>query len=137
MTENKSQTVGRNVKRLRTARRWSQVDLARELGKNGLAMHQTTIAKLEAGKRPTTANEVATLAWVFRVGLLDILTDGEVDAEFQAEMAAVDERARRLALDASRGWRDAYEKGYVAGWDASRSAQREGEADATDQNDQA
>lgn len=50
------------VRELRKARGWSQDELARRLSANGFAMHQTTVAKLEGGTRPTSVDEVAALA---------------------------------------------------------------------------
>jgi transcriptional regulator with XRE-family HTH domain len=58
---------GRNVARLREERDWSQAELARRLTALGFEMHQTTVAKLEAGKRPVRLAEMYALAQVFEL----------------------------------------------------------------------
>lgn len=46
-------------------RGWSQEELGSRLTAAGAPMHQTTVAKLEAARRPITVNEVHVLAGVF------------------------------------------------------------------------
>jgi transcriptional regulator with XRE-family HTH domain len=53
------------VAQLREERGWSQAELARRLSAIGFEMHQTTVAKLEAGKRPLRVAEAFALAQVF------------------------------------------------------------------------
>jgi transcriptional regulator with XRE-family HTH domain len=53
------------VAQLREERGWSQAELARRLSAIGFEMHQTTVAKLESGKRPLRVAEVFALAEVF------------------------------------------------------------------------
>lgn len=65
-------TFGDNVRRLRKARGWTQGQLADRLREGGIDLHQTTIAKIEGGTRPTVVHEIWTLAAVFNVGL-DVL----------------------------------------------------------------
>ena len=67
--------VGRKVARMREQRGWSQSVLGEKLARHGFELHQTTIAKLEAGKRPIRVNEVVALADVFSVPVLDLLPD--------------------------------------------------------------
>src|ERR1035437_2284850 len=55
-------TVAKNVRWLREVRGLSQQQLGADLG-----MHQTTIAKLEAGAKPLRLNEVAPIAAYFEV----------------------------------------------------------------------
>lgn len=57
--------IAEKVRQLRTERGWSQDDLARRMEDMGWPMHQTTVAKLEAAKRPIRAAEVYALAMVF------------------------------------------------------------------------
>lgn len=68
-----AQHLGRNVKRLRQKRGWSQTVLAHELGFLGLELRQTTMTKLEGGVRPTSADELWALASVFEVPYDDLL----------------------------------------------------------------
>ena len=57
--------LGQKVRQLRTERGWSQEQLAEKLNGLGWAVHQTTIAKLEAGTRPIRIAEADTLAVAF------------------------------------------------------------------------
>jgi transcriptional regulator with XRE-family HTH domain len=56
-----AQVVG-NVRDLRNHKRWSQAELAERLESFGMAASQPLIAQLEAGKRPTSVNELVALA---------------------------------------------------------------------------
>jgi transcriptional regulator with XRE-family HTH domain len=60
-------TVGKNVRRLREGRDLSQQQLGADLALLGIGMHQTTVAKLEAGSKPLRLNEVAAIAAYFEV----------------------------------------------------------------------
>jgi transcriptional regulator with XRE-family HTH domain len=57
--------IAQKIRQLRIERGWSQEDLAERMTRYGWPMHQTTIAKLEAGKRPIRAGEVFALTLVF------------------------------------------------------------------------
>lgn len=59
--------VGRKVRDLRRQRGWSQERLAHRMRLHGFAMHQTTVAKLEAGDRPIRLAEAVALAAAFDV----------------------------------------------------------------------
>ena len=61
------EAVGRNVRRLRESRGLSQQRLGTDLLSLGVGMHQTTVAKLEAGSKPLRLNEVAAIAAYFEV----------------------------------------------------------------------
>ena len=76
------QLFGGAVRRLRRKRGWTQEVLAEQLSFAGCPMHQTTVAKMESGSRPTTITELAALAQVFRVPIHSLLpaTGGEVSA---------------------------------------------------------
>lgn len=52
-------------RRLREERGWSQQDVSEKLARMGLDMHQTTVAKMEKGKRPLRVAEMYALSWVF------------------------------------------------------------------------
>lgn len=54
--------IGAKVRLLREERGWSQSDLARRLSDIGLEMHQTTVAKMEAGRRPLRVSEAVAVA---------------------------------------------------------------------------
>lgn len=94
---------------LREERGWSQVELSKRLAYWGFDMHQTTIAKLEAGKRPLRVAEMFALSHVFRlpVGAVFFMArsgaDGEVGYDALTEdLAALDESMqsmRKVYLD--------------------------------------
>lgn len=86
--------AGRRVRQFREQRGWSQTEVARRMAAQGFDMHQTTLAKLEAGSRPTRLNEYAALTSVLDVNLDDLLReDGPVgDDYFEAR-----ERTRRAS----------------------------------------
>jgi transcriptional regulator with XRE-family HTH domain len=63
--ETHEKVIAEKVRQLRIERGWSQEDLARRMEELGWPMHQTTVAKLEAAKRPIRAAEVYALAMVF------------------------------------------------------------------------
>lgn len=50
---------------LRKERGWSQLDVSEKLAEWGIEMHQTTVAKMEKGKRPLRVAEMFALAHVF------------------------------------------------------------------------
>ena len=64
---------GQKVKSLRTEKGWTQTELASRLADVGVELHQTTIAKMEGGARPTTINELWALALVFDVDYADLM----------------------------------------------------------------
>jgi transcriptional regulator with XRE-family HTH domain len=59
--------VAKNVRKLRESRGLSQQQLGQDLSSFGVGMHQTTVAKLEAGSKPLRLNEVAAIAAYFEV----------------------------------------------------------------------
>lgn len=60
--ERLARAFGEQVRELRTAHGWTQVELAKRLTEAGYTMRQTTIAKIEAGSRPTSVPEVVAMA---------------------------------------------------------------------------
>lgn len=56
---------GQKVRQLRTERGWTQAQLAERLNELGWPIHQTTVAKLEAGARPIRIAEADALAVAF------------------------------------------------------------------------
>jgi transcriptional regulator with XRE-family HTH domain len=59
--------AGQELRRLRTARGWSQEEVARRMKAYGYDFHQTTIAKVEAAQRPLRVRELAHFAALFGV----------------------------------------------------------------------
>ncbi|OBG69246.1 hypothetical protein A9X05_05280 [Mycobacterium sp. E3298] len=85
-----AQTFGARVRDLRKAKGLSQEDLARDLSFSGRSYHQTTIAKLESGSRPTSVEELYLLALVLDVEVADFFgPDPEMEIRRQiAECAS-------------------------------------------------
>jgi transcriptional regulator with XRE-family HTH domain len=89
---------GGRVKDLRGARGWTQEELAKRMSAAGCPMHQTTVAKLERGNRPTTIGEVSVIAAIFSVRMATLFEDYEgQDYELLAVLAS-----RLAALAAER-----------------------------------
>jgi transcriptional regulator with XRE-family HTH domain len=63
--EHHEKILGQKVRQLRTERGWTQEQLAEKLNGLGWTMHQTTVAKLEAGARPIRIAEADALALAF------------------------------------------------------------------------
>lgn len=57
--------AGRALRRLRTARGWSQEEAARRMKPYGYDFHQTMIAKIEAAQRPIRVRELADFAALY------------------------------------------------------------------------
>ena len=108
--------LGTNVKTLRQARGWTQVELAGRLSQLGIDLHQTTVAKLEAGNRPVSTDELHALASVLeveyehlmpaRVSLRDeseALRTARLTSELaQAEHRLAEQRADEASEEANR-----------------------------------
>jgi transcriptional regulator with XRE-family HTH domain len=62
---------GRRLRELRTGIGWSQTEVSRRMNALGHQLHQTAIAKIEAGTRPLRLDEAWDLATVFNVPLLE------------------------------------------------------------------
>ncbi len=98
--------IGAKIKQLREERHWSQSQLAERLGELGFDLHQTTIAKMESGRRPLRVSEAVAVAQVFGLPaptLFYIPVQGEPRAmEFMREMVQDAQEAlevtRRLML---------------------------------------
>jgi transcriptional regulator with XRE-family HTH domain len=65
--------AGRALRRLRTARGWSQEEVARQMKAYGYDFHQTMIAKIEAAQRPLRVRELADFAALYRVEVHELI----------------------------------------------------------------
>lgn len=79
---------GRRVKQLRRAEGLTQAQLAERLSQWGRSYHQTTVAKLEAGTRPTSLEELIPLAAALGVS----------QREFFEDPSPADQAAHRVRL---------------------------------------
>lgn len=91
-----SATFGRKVRELRIAAGLTQQQLAERLSRAGRSYHQTTVAKLEKGTRPTTLDELAPLASALGVSQADFF--GEPSPEELAARHAREAEQRLLQL---------------------------------------
>jgi transcriptional regulator with XRE-family HTH domain len=111
------------VARHREERGWSQAELARRLSAIGFDMHQTTVAKLEAGKRPLRVAEALALAQVFGLPLLAMFhmpvkgEDHGMDY-MRDRLKVIDDRLEKAGDQIMRTV-DAFAKTY-AEWSAER-----------------
>lgn len=101
------EAAGRELRRLREARRWSQEEVARRMDRYGYCWHQTMVAKTEAAERPLRLNELAAMCGLFGVTPSGLLTDvpgmtGEaLERDPAATLARLEDRIARAreALD--------------------------------------
>ncbi|MEU7696664.1 helix-turn-helix transcriptional regulator [Microbispora hainanensis] len=107
--------VGQRVRDLRLRRGWTQQDVVVRLRSYDISLHQTAIARLEAGRRAVGISEAVSLARVFGVSLNDLVTPRisiEAIKELEAEVKGLEERVamleneRRMAIDHSRAISD-------------------------------
>lgn len=66
---------GAKVRSLRLERGWTQGDLASKMTAAGHPMHQTTVAKLENGTRPTSVAEASSLASIYGISTGSLFGD--------------------------------------------------------------
>lgn len=98
--ENMNERVGARVRSLRAGRDWTQGDLAKRMATAGYPMHQTTVAKMESGARPTTVNEVAALAFIFGVPPSALLSDDDVNDLVNVRVAILFEHWEMMRQEA-------------------------------------
>ena len=65
--------AGRALRRLRTARGWSQEEVARRMKAYGYDFHQTMIAKIEAAQRPIRVRELADFAALYGLEVHELI----------------------------------------------------------------
>ena len=81
------EVAGRELRRLRLERGWSQEQVARRMAAQGFdSWHQTTVGKTETAQRPLRLNEAVALSGLFGIPLARLLTPltvrvGEIDEE--------------------------------------------------------
>jgi transcriptional regulator with XRE-family HTH domain len=144
--------VGRELQRLRNALRWSQKEAARRISVSPgyESWHQTTIARIEAAKRPLRLNEAAALAALYGVSVEQLLAAAAgagLDAKQLNRQIAETEAALKEAeraydkainafrnADTERAWTETQEREafgqmtfYRATLNALRSAQEQQE----------
>jgi transcriptional regulator with XRE-family HTH domain len=92
---------GSRIREMRQLRGWTQDELARLMSDAGHQMHQTTLAKLEGGTRPTSVAEVGALATLLEVPIWSLF--GAADRlEKQMELNGLGYRLKSLTAEADR-----------------------------------
>lgn len=94
-----SRVVGRQVRRARELRRFSQDQLSRQLKDYGVDMGQATIARLESGERRITVDEALALAAALGVNPVYLFS-----GDFTNEPVPVTPRLGHVAPPAVRSW---------------------------------
>jgi transcriptional regulator with XRE-family HTH domain len=114
--------AGRALRRLRTARGWSQEEVGRRMKAYGYDFHQTMIAKIEAAQRPLRVRELADFAALYGMEVHELIyppagslkdISKEIAAlKDQLQAADKDIRNRRQALDKARAAEAAAEEDF-------------------------
>lgn len=86
--------VGPQVRRLRTASRWSQTDLAATCQRQGWDAGRDVIARIEAGNRQVTDHELVVLARVLGCTVAELI--GEAPLPTDADALSAQLSARRV-----------------------------------------
>lgn len=68
----REEALGRELRRLREGRRWSQKELAEKLARYGYQWSQPTVTRAESGQRKTSFGEVMALASLFGTTVTEI-----------------------------------------------------------------
>lgn len=90
---------GVRVKDLRQSRGWTQDDLAKRMTSAGYQMHQTTVAKMESGARPTSVGEVAALAAIFGMPIGSVFSDDDEVDQMLLRLSEATAQTARLAQE--------------------------------------
>lgn len=72
-TPTPEQVAAQVIRELRQARGWSQQEVAERMRSYGYAWSQATVTRLEAASRPIRLNELADLASLFGVPMIQVL----------------------------------------------------------------
>jgi transcriptional regulator with XRE-family HTH domain len=123
-----SQAVARSVKRARQLQNWNQQQLAHRLTELGLPTRQSTIARIETGKRGVSLDDAVALSVALDVPLVRLIAGQAVDDEqialapaevFPAELARlhlVGSVHLGSPANLSTWWKGHGEKAREEGW---------------------
>ena len=101
----------KRLKDERDRRGWSQEELAKRLGERGVAVHASTIAKIETDARAVRLDEAAAIADLFGLSLDTLLGRKAVDDDQGHAINVLAEEAQRLVSDLSQ-IRDRLDRAY-------------------------
>lgn len=89
--------AGRELRRLRIARGWSQEEVAQRMSAYGYDWHQTTVGRIEAAQRPLRLNEAADMCRLFGVALERLMWPDPDLAPEEIDAAITDVKRRYAA----------------------------------------
>jgi transcriptional regulator with XRE-family HTH domain len=87
--------AGRKMYSLRRDRGWSQAETARRMDPYGYSWVQSTVGRIEAGKRPLRLNEVVHVAALFGVSPIELLVPNTTPARLSDDIRK-SEKGRRF-----------------------------------------
>lgn len=96
------QRFGGRVKDLRQARGWTQDELAQQMTAAGYPLHQTTVAKLENGSRPTNVGEIAAFAMIFDISIAALFDPSDEDAPMHQQLMGLAYRLAGISNEKNR-----------------------------------
>lgn len=134
MSEQDDANFTANLRAVREARGWSQIDLVNALMTHGVSINQSAVSRIEKGEREATAKELRALAQTFGVPLgafweapaefNTVIAWSKVAGEYDAAHAALSAAVARY-LDAAKALesylnseRAASTSGVRAGYDS-------------------
>ena len=89
---------------LREERGWSQSEVARRMEAYGYNWHQTTVGRVESGKRPLRLNELVHLAAMFGVSPIRLIVPNVTPDRLSDDIKAVEDARSNIVgrLDEAR-----------------------------------
>jgi transcriptional regulator with XRE-family HTH domain len=90
-TATPEQIAGRQLALLREERGWSQSEVARRMEASGYNWHQTTVGRIESGKRPLRLNELVHLAAMFGVSPIRLIVPNVTPDRLSDDIKAVED----------------------------------------------
>jgi transcriptional regulator with XRE-family HTH domain len=96
-TATPEEIAGRLLASLREERGWSQAEVARRMEAYGYNWHQTTVGRIESGRRPLRLNEVVHVAAMFGVSPFQLLVPNVTPARLSEDIRASEEGRAHVA----------------------------------------
>jgi transcriptional regulator with XRE-family HTH domain len=90
-TATPEEIAGRQLALLREERGWSQSEVARRMKVYGYNWHQTTVGRVENGKRPLRLNELMHLAAMFGVLPIQLIVPNVTPDRLSDDIKAVED----------------------------------------------
>jgi transcriptional regulator with XRE-family HTH domain len=90
-TATPEEIAGRQLALLREERGWSQSEVARRMEASGYNWHQTTVGRIESGKRPLRLNELVHLAAMFGVSPIRLIVPNVTPDRLSDDIKAVED----------------------------------------------